>query len=245
MAEIKRKNYKSLSKSEYRLMEFVVENELKVFTREDLEIGLGFTSDKCYRVVSNLRQKDLLESPMRGRYVLDIPNYDVSINQVASKIYWPSYVSFWTALSYHGLTDQLPNTVYVVTSETSGSIEFEDYKIQFVKFKPDYIFGYEETDGFIAEPEKAVIDSLHLPKYSGGIKEISKALDRNLDIKKMTGYAEKTGISAVKKRLKYLLDRKEVENDIDISGSYVKLDPSKGKGKKVEEALVEDNVYDN
>lgn len=36
MTEIERKNYKSLSRSEYSLVEFVVENGLKVFTGKDL-----------------------------------------------------------------------------------------------------------------------------------------------------------------------------------------------------------------
>jgi len=41
MTEIKRKNYKSLSRSEYSLVEFVVENGLKVFTVKDLVKGLS------------------------------------------------------------------------------------------------------------------------------------------------------------------------------------------------------------
>ena len=244
MAEIKRKNYKSLSRSEYSLVEFVVENELKVFTRRDLVKGLGFDRSKCYRLVSSLKEKGLLEVPVSGRYVLDIPNYDVSLYEVASRIYWPSYISFWTALSFHGLTDQLPRTVYVVNTQNSSEIEFRDHRVDFVRLKPSYVFGYEKEDGFMAEPEKAVIDSLHLPRYSGGITEVEKALGKNLDFEKLRYYAEKMGISSVKKRLKYLMERNELENDINVSGSYVKLDPSKENGKRVKSCLIEDNVYE-
>ncbi|MFB6100488.1 MAG: hypothetical protein ABEK16_04405 [Candidatus Nanohalobium sp.] len=244
MSEIERKNYKSLSRSEYSLVEFVVESELKVFTRKDMEKGLGFDRDKCYRLVSNLKEKDLLEVPVSGRYVLDIPNYDVSLYEVASGIYWPSYISFWSALSYHGLTDQLPRTVYVVNAQNSSEIEFRDHRIDFVRFKPDYLFGYEKEDGFMAEPEKAVIDSLHLPRYSGGITEVEKSLGEDLDFEKLEYYAEKMGISSVKKRLKYLLERKNLDNDLNVSGSYVKLDPSKGEGERVKNCLIEDNVYE-
>ncbi|MFB6209168.1 MAG: hypothetical protein ABEJ56_03445 [Candidatus Nanohaloarchaea archaeon] len=243
MSEIKRKNYKSLSKSEYKLVEFVLENELKVFTRADMEKNLGFDTENCYRIISGLRKKDMLESPIRGYYVLDIPNYNVSLYQVATRIYWPSYISFWTALSYHSLTDQLPRTVYVVNAENSSEIEFRDHRIDFVRFKPEYIFGYEDSNGFIADPEKAVIDSLHLPRYSGGITEVEKALERDLNIQKLEEYAENMGISAVKKRLKYLMQRKAIDNSLEVSGSYVKLDPSKGDGKRIKNCLIEDNVY--
>lgn len=244
MTEIERKNYKSLSRSEYSLVEFAVENELKAFTVKDLVKGLGLDRSRCYRLVSGLKQKGLLEVPMSGRYVLDIPNYRVSLYEVASRIYWPSYVSFWTALSFHGLTDQLPRTVYIVNTQKSSEIEFRDHRVDFVRFRPGYVFGYRKEDGFMAEPEKAVIDSLHLPRYSGGVTEVEKALEKDLDFEKLEYYAEEMGISSVMKRLKYLMERNGLENDLNVSGSYVKLDPSKGKGERVKNCLIEDNVYE-
>jgi predicted transcriptional regulator of viral defense system len=243
MSKIKEKNYKSLSGLEFQLVEFVVEEDLEVFRVDDLVKGLGFDTDKVYRLVSSLKRKDFIESPLNGRYVLDTPSFSVSLNQAASRIYWPSYISFWSALAYHNLTDQLPRTVYVANTSSSSETEFRGSKIDFVKLNSDYMFGYDKNDGFMAEPEKAVIDSLHLPRYSGGIQEVFKALDRELKIDRLEKYARKTGNSSVKKRLKYLLERKEIENSINVSGSYVKLDPSKGKGKKDKNCLVEDNVF--
>jgi len=243
MSKIKRKNYSSLSSTEFEIAEFVIENELKVFRVKDIQKGLSHPKNKVYRQLSKLKNKELVESPMRGRYILNLPNYSVSNFEAASHIYWPSYISFWTALSYHNLTDQLPHTIYVVNTETSKEIEFRNHKIQFINLKPQIMFGYANYDGIIAEPEKAVIDSLHLPKYAGGIKEIVKALDRELDIQKLEYYAEKTGLSSVKKRLKYLLDRKNIKNDIEVEGGYVKLDPTNESGEYVTESLVEDNVY--
>lgn len=242
MPKIKKKNYKSLSRFEFELVEFVVDNDLKVFSSRQLRQGLAWNKNKCYRVTSNLRKKGLLESPLKGRYILDLPNYDISINQIASRIYWPSYISFWTALSYHGLTDQLPRTIYVVNRDSTSTIEFRQHKISFIEINSDYFFGYQDYDGFMADPEKAVIDSLHLPRYSGGIKEVAKAFDRDLDWEKLEEYANKINLSAVKKRLKYLMDRKGKENNLEVSGSYVKLDPSGGKGNRDKESLVVDNV---
>lgn len=76
----------------------------------------------------------------------------------------PSYISFATALSYHGLTTQvLPATI-----EAANPVRARTFRVQSVTFryyyvKPDYYFGYHREDRvFIAEPEKALLDGLYL-----------------------------------------------------------------------------------
>lgn len=244
--ELKEKDYEvSVSGREFQVVEFIVETGKAVFTASDLANGLGWEREKVHRIVSSMKGKGLIETPVRGKHVPDLPGHTVTTEAVATELYWPSYITFWTALSYHDLTDQMVDTLYVANTDRSGKIRFRDRTIRFVDLNPDYLFGYERNDGTIAEPEKAVIDSLHLPRYSGGIREIEKAVTRDLDIEKLEQYADRMGIDAVKKRLKYLLDRNNVPNTIDVGGSYVDLEPGAGEGKLVKECRVRDNVYDN
>ncbi len=57
---------------------------------------------------------------------------------IASKIVWPSYISCWSALNYHHLTEQVPSDIWVVTTRSKKDIKFSNTKIRFVKIKTNY-----------------------------------------------------------------------------------------------------------
>ncbi|GFP43631.1 hypothetical protein HKBW3C_02761 [Candidatus Hakubella thermalkaliphila] len=83
---------------------------------------------------------------------------------IVSQIFVPdSYVSFESALNYHGLFDQLPNTVTAVTPVKSKKYRFQNLDYQFVKARPKMMTGFEEVsiEGRkvkVAEIEKALLD---------------------------------------------------------------------------------------
>lgn len=86
---------------------------------------------------------------------------------IANKIYSPSYISFESALSWHGL---IPEGVYSITS--ASSLKTNEFKtpigiFSYHHLKPELLFGYTliPADKFyakIAEPEKAILDFLYL-----------------------------------------------------------------------------------
>ena len=86
--------------------------------------------------------------------------------EVANALYRPSYVSFASALSFHGL---IPEAVYRLTSATSRTTAgFTALGKQFTyhRIKPAAFAGYGRVrvDGrvvYIAEPEKALVDTLY------------------------------------------------------------------------------------
>ena len=96
-------------------------------------------------------------------------------------------------------------------------------------------FGYYRIgEIIIAEKEKAIIDSLLLPKYSGGIKEITKCIKNSseeINIKKLIDYAEKMQSKSVLRRLGYILEtggKKGGLNNINkkIGRGYELFDPN-------------------
>ncbi|MBI4450558.1 hypothetical protein HY642_01160 [Candidatus Woesearchaeota archaeon] len=129
---------------------------------------------------------------------------------VASRITWPSYMSFWSALRWHNLTEQIPQDVWVATprKRKKSLLLFNSAKIRFVKIDRKYFFGfvkarYGDFEIFVAEPEKAIIDSLLFRKVSWSeLRDIMRFRKRALSVRKLMRYATKIGNKRVLQRLK-------------------------------------------
>lgn len=125
---------------------------------------------------------------------------------VASRIVWPSYISGWSALKFHNLTEQLPHNVWVITTRYKKPIKFLNSEIIFITIKTENFFGYEKFDYkgfdiFVAEPEKSLIDSALLKKISfSEIKEIVSSNISSLKINKFLKYLIRIKNKALIKR---------------------------------------------
>src|SRR3989344_7647316 len=132
---------------------------------------------------------------------------------IASQSVWPCYISFWTALRHHNLTEQLPQSIYVITTrQKKNKINFQGKEIKFIVVKPAFFFGYKKErigkfDIFIAEPEKAIIDSILFNKISTSeIFEILRNNKEDLDFDKLMHYALKINKNSLIKRIGYMCD---------------------------------------
>jgi len=102
---------------------------------------------------------------VKGFYLFADANIDeTTLTAIANKIYKPSYVSFETALSHHGL---IPETVYMIASaSTRRTYHFETplTRFSYRRIKPERFFGYDILpDGTkIASLEKALLDYLYI-----------------------------------------------------------------------------------
>jgi len=155
------------------------------------------------------------------------------------------YISYWSALSYHGLTEQVPLTVFIATTKRLPNKEIHDVEYRFVTLTDEKFFGFEPVSVGsqqvnIATVEKAIVDCADHPEYCGGIRELAKALSRteNLDADRLTEYLLQQGNGAAIKRIVYLTDildidiarRNELENA--FTTGYSKLDPTKSDSGK-------------
>ncbi len=156
-----------------------------------------------------LKEKGYIFEVKRNRYTL---KKDPLI--IASRIVWPSYISLWSALRFHNLTEQLPHDVWVITTrKLSGkTVMSGNTKIVFVHTKPKYFFGFKKMmlggfEVFMAEPEKAIIDGMLFRKIScSELAFIIRENFRSLDIKKLVNFATLTENKSLIKRLGYLLE---------------------------------------
>lgn len=105
---------------------------------------------------------------------------------MANRIYEPSYISFDTALSFHGI---IPETIYTITSATTKATrKFRVNNNHFVysRIKKSVYTGYRPINYFnetilMAEPEKAFADYL----YFVDLKKRQLSYDR-LNLKKLS-----------------------------------------------------------
>lgn len=156
---------------------------------------------------------------------------------IASRTVWPSYISCWSALNYHRLTEQIPHTITVITTNSKKSIKFNGTQIDFIKIKKNNFFGYEKTkynnfEIFIADVEKSIIDSALLRKVS--FSEIMEIVSNNINkikINRLLQYLKRTGNKSLMKRFGYLFENlgKDYYNKFKnfIYATYIPLDYSK------------------
>jgi len=204
-------------------------NHYPIFTQKDL-LKITKTTKKYARtLLSRLQKKSYIHRIERGKYSL----YDDSLI-FASYLTKHSYLSLWTALRYHNLTQQQPQNVFVMVKAPKKKITLPNTSINFIVTK--HFWGYKteryrDFDIFIAEPEKAIIDCLlaRLP-----IEYVAEAIELHQNPQKLANYARKTKNNSLIKRLGYLLEKYK-QNSYGLKAldyNYVQLDYTKRKGKK-------------
>jgi len=138
--------------------------ELKLFTILDYQRILGVNYSAAQRSISRYIQAGFIVKVRKGLYFLkSSPPHEF---EVANKVYYPSYISFETALSFYGI---IPETIYEVISATprlTREFVINNIKYSYKKIKRECFCGYRPVKikgavVLIAEPEKALADYLY------------------------------------------------------------------------------------
>jgi predicted transcriptional regulator of viral defense system len=210
--------------------------------------------DPTPQFLERLQSKGWIRRIRRGRFaVIPLSSGEDRSPQlhefvIAMEIVSPAVIAYWSALNHHGMTEQLPRTVFVATDHPvrrqPGDVLGVTYKI--VSVKPGKLFGVnkewiDEVAVYVTDREKTIVDGLDLPQYVGGVSEISKALAgswKALDHKKLVQYAGRIGNSAVAKRLGFLVetlelgDVEELRATVNLAPGFSRLDPTMPRNGK-------------
>ena len=135
---------------------------------------------------------------------------------IADKLAKPSCIAYWSAIRYWNWTEQLPQIVYIQTTQRKNSkrksIFGTQYEIVTVPEKK-YFGMVKQWEGsssfFITEKEKTLIDCADDVKRSGGIEELAKAVKQasgEIDFKKLDEYSRRINNGAIQKRLGFLFE---------------------------------------
>jgi len=121
-------------------------------------------NDKVHRMI---KDGELIQLK-RGAYVLNqaMRSGQISSHQIANALYGPSYVSFFTALSYHGYVPERVVTIESATLRRSKDIDTELGLFQYFKMaSPSFSMGIQyqqfgKVFYMMASPTKALLDIL-------------------------------------------------------------------------------------
>ena len=153
--------------------------------------------------------------------------------EIAMFLAHPAAISHWSALNFHGMTEQIPQKVYVTTSgnisverkinSQNDNLKGSSRKINniiyiFIKVKQERFFGIKkywvgEKKIVITDPERTLIDGLVSPKYFGGWAEIYTAFELyipKINLETIINYALRLD-TAVAKRLGWILEKNGVD----------------------------------
>ena len=218
------------------------------FTFEDALRASSARRETLWTILSRLEKKGWIERIGKGKYMI-IPlgaekgKYTLHEFVIGSMLAQPYCISYWSALHHHGLTEQIPNMVFIQTTSRKKVQKQKIFGVEYriIRIKEEKIFGVErnwveDTQINITDREKTLIDCLDKPQYCGGVVEVAKALNNEKpDVERLHLYAGKIGNSAVMRRLGYLSETMGIDLQLPKieTRNYVYLDPTMPKrGKK-------------
>ncbi|NUQ36655.1 MAG: hypothetical protein HUU23_02435 [Caldilineales bacterium] len=218
-------NIRTLSTQETRLLNALSVAGKTVFTVEDAQAAANGQGANLLRLLSSLARKRWLLRLERGKYLI-LPLaagmeglYTAHEFVLASRLVDPYAIGYWSALHYHGFTEQLPHTVTVISPARRRNVAIADlgFRCQFVAVAPERFFGLitvliEDQPVVITDPARTVVDCLDRPDLCGGIVEAAKGLAgyaRRADAPpaRLAEYATRLGNQAIVKRLGYLAEQ--------------------------------------
>ena len=231
----------------------------RIFSTErarELAPRVGLKESYLLECLHHLQRNDWIIPLRRGLYALSSTAQGVPAAhefEVAMSLVKPAAISHWSAMHHHGLTEQAPSTIFVLTT-TEGSVpRYRDsapgrsqdgYRVggidyRFVQVKPSRFFGTEmtwadEARVRITDLERTLVDGLIMPRHFGDFAEVLHAFDvgiERVNIHRIAGYASRLD-AAVVKRLGWALEQHDIRDSevdwlhsIPIRGSQ-KLNPS-------------------
>lgn len=236
-----------LGKIESRLLFKVA--HLPAFSVEDARMILGPKDGRfAPQILDRMREKGWIERIKRGRFtVIPLSSGDTRSPQlhefiVAMELVKPAAIAYLSALNHHGMTEQLPRTVFVATDHpVRRHVKHAlGFSFRIISVRKEKFFGVKkvwvnEKPFFVTDREKTIIDAFDLPKNAGGIGIVAAALRSHwgeLDDSRLREYAIRIGNSAAAKRLGFCMeafglgDTDAFRTSVKPAAGYPRLDPT-------------------
>lgn len=243
-------NTRALGKTEAKFLADLASADKEIFTTGDARAVTGSSPQAVDLLIAGLIAKKWLVRLNRGTYLIVplsagehaefAPNWFV----VGRALIEPAdyYLSHFSALEIHEMTNNPVLTVYITTPVRRIEKRLAGATYRFISVRPEKMWGVTEVWAApgqrvrVSDLERTIVDCLDRPDLCGGMSEVSKGLWAKrdaIDYAKLAGYTMRLGRKSVAKRLGYLLDvfglaspsRVDVLRDV-LTPSYALLDPT-------------------
>lgn len=224
-----------------------------IFSTAQARAALDNGGQDINKLLYRLARKRWLLRLEKGKYLL-LPLeagmqglYSAHEFIIAAHLVQPYAIAYASALSFHALSDILPQTVFVATTRRKADVTIEALGLhfRFIALTRHKFFGLqrvtiEEQPVQITTRSKTLIDGLDHPELCGGIIELAKGLRRYAhdegDWDQLTADARRLDNRSVFKRLGYLAEVLGLEPGewvarwrAEISSDETLLDPRYGR----------------
>lgn len=220
----------------------------KTFDLSEVAQILSLERNKASQLLFRWKKQGWIVGIKRGVYI--IANLDEPVEAPLShpfllvpELFSQAYVGGWSAVEYWNLTDQIFNTICVITTDLLKTKEsqFLNFKFSYKHIIPRKFFGTEMVwiDSclvVISDPHKTIVDILSYPDLVGGPEETQEVLLnyfnsnlRNTD--RLIEYCIRQKSGAVFKRLGYFLSVLNIERKLQnickkhLTKGAIKLSP--------------------
>ena len=239
---------KGLSTREAQVLSRLASENREIISISDLADVLDIPRKSAKDMAYALKEKGWLERVAHGKYLIlplaagENAVYTAHEFVIASALVEPMYVGYWSALNHHGLTEQVPRTVYIVTTTRAQEREIHGVTYRPVTVTEQKFFGYQPTavgssQANISSIEKTLVDCADHPEFCGGISELAKALQSAADTEcswdRVVECLRRVGNGAATKRIVYLADQLDITlpeyEDLveNFTTGYPLLDPTR------------------
>lgn len=240
-----------ISETNRKLLDDLARSQKGPFSIQEASKALGLPKNKTSITLAYLVRKGWLSRVRRGLYI-SVPLGTVNPQEykehpwvVANHVFDPCYIGGWSAAEHWGLTDQIFNSIVVVTlrkfKNTSMNIQGTDFLIKRVSKKN---FGVakavwiENIKISLSDPLQTVVDIIDDPSIGGGmrhvvdiVQEYFKSQHRNDD--EIVKYIDRKNNRTVFKRLGFLIEFLGIDAatlkeicEKKISAGFSLLDPT-------------------
>ncbi|MCY4112593.1 MAG: hypothetical protein OXG33_01470 [Chloroflexi bacterium] len=208
----------------------------RIFTTDrarELAPRVGLKDAYLAESLYHLRKNNWIVPLRRGLHALSptVPGVATAHEfEIAMALVNPAAISHWSAMHHHGLTEQVPRDVFVLTTtgtwipratgkqgHASGSYTVGDTTYRFVQTKPDRFFGDEkvwvgDARVSVTDLERTLLDGLAMPQHCGDFAEVLHAFRvgmERLNTERIAEYAVRLGVTTAK-RLGWVLEAQGV-----------------------------------
>lgn len=188
---------------------------------------------QIHQAIRTLSRSQLIIRLERGKY---IRSSFVDSFVIANFLAPDGSIAYWSALNYHGLTEQFVNVVFIQTSKRKNEeVTINGSRYKFIKVNSRKITGYK-TVGYenhqykITDIEKTIVDCFDLPHLAGWYQEIIKAFyQAKINQNRLIKYCKIIDNISVIKRLAFLselFEKPNMEKFIAFAQKYINEDYS-------------------
>lgn len=221
---MKKHEFAGLSTQERKILSTFAANEQLTISPNDVMAIHPCKRETANRMLSRMTQKGWLQRLKHGVYTVVPLSSSIAEPIVeetlalAMDVFRPAFISGWSAAEHWNLTEQIFNSISVVTmtkqrktNHMIGNVRFRTRSLSEKRFFGQKTVWQGSKAVEIADPNRMIIDILDLPRFGGGGRHTidivnqyyhSEKFDQNILIK----YALRYGRGTIFKRLGFLAE---------------------------------------